>query len=384
MRRATLILLITAITAAAQPKPAITKITGETHKLVLFADGTVGGWGDSRDGQLGPRAPIPNSSGHATAYVPIAIPGKVIDVAAGARTSYFLLETGTVLAMGWGLNGELGCTGCPSPVETPVPVAGLSDIVQISASGPVALAVHRDGAVSAWGTRGSPMRGVDPQTAPAAPINRVPGVAGVVQISAGNGHVLARTAQGRVLAWGQLAVGRIYADDRVELPHEVAGLTDVVSVVATGVAAALKKDGTVWVWGHNGQAQFGNGHRTQDEQSRVPVQVPRLANITALTGAVIGRHFLALQKSGTILAWGNSDWGQGGAGITGREQATPLPVKLTAVKSVFAAGNNSFAIRDDGSLWIWGIGSSFPRVWPMQKNSAQPLRLEIPDGIRVP
>lgn len=146
----------------------------------------------------------------------------------------------------------------------------------------------------------------------------------------------------------------------------------------------MKKDGTVWVWGHNGQAQFGNGHRTQDEQSRVPVQVPRLANVTALTGAVIGRHFLALQKSGTILAWGNSDWGQGGAGITGREQATPLPVKLTAVKSAFAAGNNSFAIRDDGSLWIWGIGSSFPRVWPMQKNSAQPLRLEIPDGIRVP
>ena len=55
------------------------------------------------------------------------------------------------------------------------------------------------------------------------------------------------------------------ADDRVELPHEVAGLTDVVSVVATGVAAALKKDGTVWVWGHNGQAQFGKGGHVRQQ-----------------------------------------------------------------------------------------------------------------------
>lgn len=391
MCRTTLTLLLAALAAAAQQPRTVRKIIGETHKLVLFSDGSVGGWGYSTDGRLGPRTSIPTNNGHATAYVPIALPGKVIDIAAGARTSYFLLESGAVFAMGWGMNGELGCgPGCNGPTETPVPVAGLADVVQLSAADSVALAVHRDGTVSGWGERTSPMLGVDTRATsneasarPNLPI-RIPGVSGVAQISAGSGHVLARTASGRVLAWGKLAVGRIYADDLIELPHEVPGLTDVVSVVATGIAAALKKDGTVWVWGHNGQAQFGNGRRTEAEQTRIPVQVPRIGNVTSLSGAINGRHFLALQKTGTIIVWGNSDWGQGGVGITGKEQSTPSALKLTAVKSVFAAGNNSFAVREDGSLWIWGLGSSQPRVWPMQKNSATPLRLEIPDGIRIP
>ena len=383
-------ILIT-LAASGQPPRVAVKITGDAHKLVLFSDGSAGGWGDMRDGQLGPRATIPNSSGHATAYVPISLPRNVIDIAAGARTSYFLLETGTVLAMGWGSSGELGCgENCRSSVETPGQVAGVSDVVQISASGAAAFAVHRDGTVSAWGSRAGAMLGDnkhpvngDAPTQAYVPF-RVPGVAGVVQLSAGDGHVLARTADGRVLAWGKLPVGKVYDDDPVELPHVVPGLSGVVVVAASGVAAALKNDGTVWVWGKNTQAQFGNGRRTDDEYTKTPIPVPKLGNVTAISAALTGRHILALQKTGTVVAWGNSDWGQGGAGITGREQATPIPLKLTGVKAVFAAGNNSFAVREDGSLWTWGLGSSYPRVWPMRKNSAIPVRLEIPNGIVMP
>lgn len=391
MFRLLLSLILIGLTASSQPSRIVRKIVGETHKLVLFSDGSAGGWGDMRDGQLGPRAAIPNSSGHASVYVPIALPGKVIDIAAGARTSYFLLETGAVFSMGWGMNGELGCgEGCTNAVETPVAVAGLRDAIQIEASGAAAFAVHRDGSVSAWGSRASGMLGdnLDPKngdvpTRALTPI-RVPGVTGVVQLSAGGGHVLARTSNGRVLAWGKLPFGIVYFDDPVELPHEVPGLSGVVSVAAAGVAAALKSDGTVWVWGKNTQAQFGNGRRTDDDRTRTPIPVPRVANVTAISSALTGRHILALQKTGTVVAWGNTDWGQGGVGITGKEQATPATLKLTGVKSVFAAGNNSFAVREDGSLWIWGLGSSYPNVWPMRKNSALPIRLEIPGGIAVP
>ncbi len=379
------------LAASGQPARVVARITGETHKLVLFSDGSAGGWGDMRDGQLGPRAAIPNSSGHATAFVPISLPRKVIDIAAATRTSYFLLEDGTVWAMGWGANGELGCgEKCTGSVETPVQVSGLTDVVQISASGAAAFAVHRDGTVSAWGSREAAMLGDnkhplngDAPTRAYSPV-RVPGVAGVVEVSAGGSHVLARTSDGRVLAWGKLPVGVVYTDDRVELPHVVPGLTGVVAVAASGVAVALKNDGTVWVWGKNTQAQFGNGRRTDDDHTTTPVPIPKVANVTAIAAALTGRHILALQKSGTVLAWGNSDWGQGGAGIAGREQATPLPIKLTGTKAVFAAGNNSFAVRHDGSLWIWGLGSSYPRVWPMRKNTAIPVRLDIPNGIVAP
>lgn len=384
MPRILISLILFTFALSAQPPRVVQKITGETHKLVLFSDGTVGGWGDMREGQLGPRATIPNTRGETTAFVPISLPGKVTDIAASTRTSYFLLDSGIVLAMGWGLSGELGCgPKCTSSAEQPVTVLGLNDVVQISASGAAAFAVHRDGTVSAWGSREAgmlgdnqhPARGNAPTFA-YAPI-RVPGVTGVVQVSAGGGHVLARTSDGRVLAWGKLPVGVVYYDDPVELPHEVPGLNGVIAVAASGVATALKNDGTVWVWGKNTQAQFGNGRRTDEDRTRTPILIPKVTNITAIAAALTGRHILALQKGGSVLAWGNSDWGQGGVGITGREQATPVGLKLTGVKAVFAAGNNSFAVREDGSLWIWGFGSEYARAWPMQKNAALPIRLDL-------
>jgi alpha-tubulin suppressor-like RCC1 family protein len=370
--------IATAAIGAAQPSRTPIKIDGESHKLVLFSDGTVGGWGDMRDGQLGPRSGVPNSSGHSTAFVPIAIPGtaKVIDIAAASRSSYVLLDDGTVMAFGRGAEGQLGCgQSCIAAAgsELPIPVANLRDVVRVVARQGTAFAVHRNGSVSTWGTRTfgeGPSIISTPEPLPNLPPIR--------QISIGSGFVLALTTEGRVWMWGKLPFGRVYSDDPLQAPAEVPNLVDVRAVVATRVAAVLKNDGTVWVWGNNEQAQFGNGKRDVDDRTRIPVRVPGVANATDLAGALAGRHFIALLKDGSIRAWGNSDWGQVGIGVTGREQATVVTPKLTGVKAVFAAGNNSFAIRGDQSLWIWGHGASYSGQWPMKQNASIPVRLEFP------
>ncbi|MBS1830434.1 MAG: hypothetical protein JST93_34345 [Acidobacteria bacterium] len=348
--------------------------------MILFSDGAIGGWGDTRDGQLGPRSAIPNSSGHASVFVPIAIPGKAIDIAAAARTSYVLLDNGTVVAFGAGFDGQLGCgEKCLAGSETPVPIPGLADVIRIVARANSAFAIHRDGSVSMWGGRylGQGENRI-------AKPERASGLPPVTQIALGNGFLLALTTEGRVWMAGRLPFGRIYADDPVQPLAEVPGLTGVVGIVATQVAAVLKKDGTVWIWGNNDQAQFGNGKRTIDERTRVPVRVPAVASAVALSGAANGRHFLALLSDGTLRTWGNSDWGQAGNGVTGREQATVATPRISGVKAVFAAGNNSFAIKTDGSLWIWGIGSSYTGVWPMKQNAPLPIQLQIPQGIVKP
>lgn len=380
--------LCLATSTFAQAPRTVTKITGSLHKLVLFSDGSVGGWGDSRDGQLGPVAAIPAVKGHASAFVPIAIPGKAVDIAATDRVSYVLLEDGTVLAFGWGYEGGLGCgQNCVAGhQEKPTAIPGLRDVAQIAAGGTVAFAIHRDGGVSAWGTRAGGMLGDGTKQQPCCPAakalepGKVPKLAGVKQISVGPGFVLALTPEGRVLSWGnsQDALGRAAElGDWVE-PGEIPNLADVSAVAAiSGTGAALKKDGTVWVWGNNGQAGFGNGRRTDRETSLTPVRVPGLANVTTLAGAPLGRHYIALLKDGTIRIWGNTDWGQGGVGIAGTEQATPAAPKIAGVKAVFAAGNNSFAVREDNSAWIWGAGFKWPEgpEWPLAVNAKTPVPL---------
>jgi len=134
-----------------------------------------------------------------------------------------------------------------------------------------------------------------------------PNVPAMKQISVGGGFVLALTTEGRVWLWGKLAYGGVYYDDPVLAPAEVPGLSDVAAVVATQVAAVLKKDGTVWVWGNNEQAQFGNGKRDVGDRSRVPVRVPgvgrrechgaeRRQQRAALSGSFEGREPAGMGK----------------------------------------------------------------------------------------
>lgn len=373
--------------------PSVKKVVGETFKLVLLSDGSVAGWGDARDGQLGAVAAAAASSRGIAGLTIIALPGKAVDVAARTRTSYAVLENGTVVAWGRGYEGSLG-NGSQASVNSPVPVPvkGLSNIIQVAATGGGAVALHNDGTVSAWGPAAGGVLGDGRWESstfvaggPAFEPRKVPGLSGIVQIATGGDHVLALTSDGRVITWGSNyngALGRLPRRERpLDVPREVPGLTDVASVAGgSAISAVLRKDGTVWVWGANMHGQFGNGQRTDPPGvgsgwEVVPQKVAGVANATALSVGFTGRQVLALLKDGTLRGWGNSDWGQLGAGVSGTFQPSPVVPKINGVKAVFAAGNSSFAVKSDGTLWIWGIGNR--DEWPLTANTKVPVRLEL-------
>jgi alpha-tubulin suppressor-like RCC1 family protein len=80
------------------------------------------------------------------------------------------------------------------------------------------------------------------------------------------------------------------------VPASVPELTGVVAIAAGGGhILALKSDGTVWTWGHNGFGQPGNGTITPNSYGiATPAAVPGLTNITAISGG--GIFSLALVK----------------------------------------------------------------------------------------
>lgn len=364
----------------------VVKITGDAHKLLLRADGSVAGWGRFNHGQLGPVAGITAVRMQSAALVEIALPGRAVDIAAGTNSSYALLDDGTVLAWGRGDGGELGLGPVKPPllatsttsseyrgVETPTPIDGLTEVAAIAAADSSAYAVLRDGTVRAWGRDaigdgrapsefGGPSRTTGPAFRPVA----VPGLDGVAAVSTGGGIVLALTREGRVYSWGRNFYGALGRPPRIELsldtPGEIPGLTDVIQVRAgAGVSTALKKDGTVWVWGSNWQQQFGFPAPTDQpgpDRGWVlePQPVPGVTGVVEIALGLTGRHTLARLKDGTLRVWGNTDWGQLGTGAGPGYQPRPVSIKITGVAAVFAAGNNSFAVRTDGALWAWGAG----------------------------
>lgn len=107
----------------------------------------------------------------------------------------------------------------------------------------------------------------------------------------------------------------------------------------------------------------------------MPQKVPRIRNVAAISLAVMGRHTLVLLKDGTLRGWGNTDWGQLGAGVSGTFQLSPITPEISGVKTVFAAGNNSFSVRSDNTVWIWGIGRR--DTWPLTTSTKKPVRFSI-------
>ena len=368
--------------------PIVTKIAGNRHALALLSDGSVIGWGSAGDGQLGPPATLALTRSRQTKQaVTIPLPGRAIDIAAGEATSYALLTDGTVLAWGSGRQGALGNGAAGGTSHTPIRVTGLQGVTRIAAAEFAAFAITTEGSVYAWGSRANGMLGdgLHPKRygedgQPALTPVLIPRLSGIVDISAGYGHVLALTSDGRVFSWGSNFYAALGRPPRREIPMdepaEIPGLTGVASAAAGyGVSTAIKKDGTVWVWGANWHAQFANGSRTDPPGTDsgwdlVPHKVAAITSATAVSLSLMGQHTMILLKDGTVRGWGNSDLGQVGAGGGPEHFVRPMVSKISGVKAVYAIGNRSYFVKSDGTLWAAGSGD--PGEFPLGVNTRVP------------
>lgn len=257
---------------------------GGRHNLLLTESGDVLASGGNERGQC----QVPNSSERFTA------------IAAGFSHSVAVTDVGTVVA--WG-NNTRGATNVPPQLSDVVAVSaggghsmaltrdgrvvvwgevglgaasppqGLTDVVAIASGWESCYAVRRDGTVMAWGETQ-----LGPTTVPAdlsevaaiaavggpAPqwvavkrsgvvqtcggwLSQAPPVDDVVQVAAGEMHVLALREDGTVHGWGDSPV-------RHAVPE---GLGEVSAVAAgSDHSLALRADGTVVAWGKNGYGQL--------------------------------------------------------------------------------------------------------------------------------
>ncbi len=364
----------------AQAPPAVTvlEVAASLHVLVLLSDGSVVALGENRSGQLGRPKAIRR-------FFPaerVPLPAKAVHVAAGEDVSFALLDNGTVWAWGRGYAGTLG-EDLKGTTErhTPAAVPELRDVVQIEADGDTAMAVLADGTVRAWGALPSILTdGREVRPGVFLP-RKVSGLENIVSVTGGAGFGFALTRDGRVFGWGAnregfLGLGR--ATPEPQPPTELPTLRDVVSIARVGTAtAAVTRDGRVWTWGHNQQAGLGNGLHgdTSDAGQPTPQPVKGITDAVEVKAGSYGRHVIVRRRNGTLIGWGNSDWGQLGAGISGDHQPTPTAINLPGVEAYWLGGNFSFARTRDGVLWFWGEQSAAQGLLGAKGNQRVPAKV---------
>ncbi len=319
-------------TVPAAARSGVTAIAaGHFQAVALKQDGSVVTWG--RDNFYGLTTVPPEAQSGVTA------------IAAGYMHTVALKEDGSVIA--WGNN-----------LYTTVPAEGQSGVTAIAAYGSHTVALKEDGSVVTWGNE-------------ALNLPPVPAAAqgGVTAIAAGFYHTVALKQDGSVVAWGNNSWGQ------ATVP--AAARSGVIAIAAgENHSVALKQDGSVVAWGHNlsGQSAVpaaalrsidwlgifpnptiakGVEHtvelwqgrvivRNNLTQTTVPVPAAAQSGVTAIAAG--GYHTLALKQDGSIVAWGNNQYGQ-----------TTVPAEArTGVIAIAAGDYHSLALRQDGRVFAWG------------------------------
>jgi len=142
---------------------------------------------------------------------------------------------------------------------------------------------------------------------------------------------------------------------------EEAATSQEATIISSSSMDGLETFTTVAAWGNNFFGQLGNGvplPYPDDSRSTMPVEVSNLdgAELKAIAGGA--NHSLALKNDGTVWAWGLNQDGELGDG-TNTDSSTPVEVKdpndpsgyLSEVETIAAGSSHSLALKDDGTVW---------------------------------
>lgn len=310
---------------------------------------------------------------------------NVID--AGKGHLVVLKEDGSVWNWGDHSYGQLGAgTSSSSSIPLPVQLTGgnrLLNISAISAGGNFTVAVDSQGQLWSWGLNSYGQLGRTTTSTDKSPGKIVLDKSSspkIVDISAGENHVLAVDESGNVWAWGYSFYGQLgkKTDSYFSpIPEKIADLDNVAAVAAgKDHSVALKKDGTVWAWGRNTYGQLGLGDSANENVK--PKQVTGLSDIIEIAAG--DDHTLALKQDRTsLLAWGRNITGQLGDG--GYEnKLTPFLVKgVSNIRSVAAGDNHTIIVKDDGTVWQWGRNTS-----GIQTSQTAPIQIKgMSDAVAI-
>jgi len=330
-------------------------------KTDFINEGGLWNWGSAGNitngcGALGDNSIINKSSPVQT----ISGGGDWRIIAMGRAWGSAIKNDGTLWTWGGNQNGQLGIndtTARSSPIQT---AAAATNWVDVSMSSSV-ISLKRDGTLWTWGTNFSGELGDGTTANKSSPVQTVAGGTNWIKICAGKGAVntvAATKTDGTLWLWGCGANGALGNDattNRSSPVQTISGGGNWQHVsVGSLLVSAIKTDGTLWTWGLNDTGGLGD-NSTTDKSS--PIQTVS-GGTNWKTSSSGERVTAAIKTDGTLWLWGSNTGGR-----LGDDTAI---TRSSPVQTISGGGNwkrvSAFyevaAIKTDGTLWLWGCGTS--------------------------
>jgi alpha-tubulin suppressor-like RCC1 family protein len=338
--------LLQALTSGAQ---TVTKIAaGQYHSLFLKSDGSLWAMGYNLNGELG------DGTYSTTNQPELIVSNNVMAIAAGGYHSLFLKSDGSLWAMGDNFYGELGDGTDFNNTNRPELIVS-NNVTAIAAGFDHSLFLKSDGSLWAMGFNfygelgdGTANYYIDQ---PEMIVSN-----NVTAIAAGTDHSLFLKSDGSLWAMGYNNYGQL-GDGTANILTNQPEL--IVSNNVTAIAARydqslfLKSDGSLWGMGFNGAGQLGDGTYNNTNLPEMIVS----NNVTAIAAGA--SHSLFLKSDGSLWAVGGNEYGELGDGTYSSNapyDATNRPELIVSnnVTAIAAGASHSLFLKSNGSLWAMG------------------------------
>jgi alpha-tubulin suppressor-like RCC1 family protein len=350
---------------------------GESITAAIKTDGTLWVWGNASYGVCG------------NDISPTIISTPITTFAGGTnwkQVSCGKFHTAATKTDGtlwiWGsqstTNGVLGTNGYQSLVSTPITTfaggttwadtstTNAEDLYTLSISIDYAMAIKTDGTIWGWGNGRNIGANLTNNNNAQTPTTTFAGGTTWKELSCGKEHTAAIKTDGTLWLWGstnnRLGDGSTFASLRYTPVTTFLGGTTWKQISSGSVHnLAIKTDGTLWTWGGQANNQLG-----------IRFGTPRSTPVTTFAGGTTWSHVsagyihsAAIKTDGTLWMWGEGNGGRlaHAKSVIATDMSTPITTFIggTTWKQVSCGFEHTSAIKTDGTLWLWG-GNSYGQL----------------------
>ena len=334
--------------------PIVIDDTSQTPVAKLYA------WGINPQGILGTNDTINKSS---PTQVGTANWKTISSTSNGARFSAAIQSDGTLWTWGANISGCLGLSD-GGYRSSPTQFGTLTKWSKVTTGSSHVLATRTDGTLWTWGDNGQGQLGLGNRVYRSSPVQIGTGTDwATIPNKTGSNFNFAIKTNGTLWAWGAQGFAGVFGISQQtgyrSSPIQVGTDTNWSKIETTSashrVAAAIRTNGTLWLWGDLryglGGVNLGSIYRSS------PIQV---GTGTTWSTINLGReHWLATQTNNTLWGCGRNDSFALGIPPNGGFFSSPVQIGSDTNWSQVSAGfRNSWAIKTNGTLWAWGQDNS--------------------------
>ena len=206
----------------------------------------------------------------------------------------------------------------------------------------------------------------------------------LVDIAPGLQHCIGLTSRGQCYGWGQNTYGQLDVGNTEEskqplLIKKLSNLTVTQISCGSYHSMALTSDGKLFIWGDN---RFNLLFGFSEKKIEFPTEVEFFDQIevTIVSISCGDSHSMALSKSGQLFVWGDNQFGQLGRNNTENnvKETKVKPLKcFVSIKKAICGPNHSLILTTDGEVYGFGLNSKGQLGIGSTDNQLTPVKLSF-------